>query len=202
MARLFLYDASAAFGDEPEVVEDVTQPFWQDYQVPVRLLRRTYLSCNASASFGDESEIFGTPDPFGQPSPMPVRLRRGSYLEPCGATDLDSGPVEGETDATFYATWQLPEQVRKRAFFMPVADADHATGAFAEPEGQSYFDCGAMPLLRSREWIRRVQGIETGHTLWVSIGARYGDLRMNMARFGNLETRPARHGSVRVAPSQ
>lgn len=157
---------------------------------------------DAYSGFGDEAEIFGTPDVFRDSEPMPIQLRRSAYLEPCGFSDFDSGEVAGETSAFFFDTYELPVKLRKNAKWFPYGITDFDSGSFAEPEGQSFYDCGQMPMLRSREWIRRSQGLETGHTLWVSIGARYGDMRVIMSRLGGLEVRPKRSGTVRVAPVQ
>lgn len=157
---------------------------------------------DAYSGFGDEAEIFGTPDVFRDSEPMPIRMRRSAYLEPCGFSDFSSGEVEGELSAFFFDTYELPVKLRKNAKWFPYGITDFDSGSFAEPDGQSFFDCGRMPILRSRDWIRDEHGLHSGHTLWVSIGARYGEMRTIMSRLGNLETRPARHGSVRVAPVQ
>lgn len=157
---------------------------------------------DSSASFGDEAEVFGTPEPICSYDMLPVQRKRTAYLEYVGHSDLDTGQVEGETDAIFSATWELPVTIRKRAFQYQASELDVNEGAFAEVEGQSFFDCGRMPVTRKRRAVRMSHGLETGHTLWVSIGARYGEMRTIMKHLGNMETRPKRFGDVRVAPVQ
>lgn len=157
---------------------------------------------DSNASFGDEAEVFGTPEPFQTQLPEPVTLRRSAYLEPCGTFDATSEQYEGETDAVFSPTWELPLRRKRFAYAMPYGITDFESGAFAEPEGQSFFDCGFMPVQRNLRAVQNERGLIAGMDLWVSLGARYGELRANMSRLGQLEVRPARHGSVRVAPSQ
>jgi hypothetical protein len=157
---------------------------------------------DSNTSFGDEAELFGTPEPFNFQLPEPVTLRRSAYLEPCGFSDFLTLDFEGETDAVFSSTWELPVERRRFAYLSPYGIHDAESGSFAEPEGQSFYNCGFMPVRRPKRGAWHQRGLVAGNDLWTSLGARYGELRVTMKHYGNLEVRPARHGSVRVAPSQ
>ena len=86
---------------------------------------------DSSSSFGDEAELFGTPEPFQSQFPEPVTLRRSAYLEPCGSSDNFTADFEGETDAVFMPTWELPLRKKRLAYLMPHGLHDEDSGSFA-----------------------------------------------------------------------
>ena len=98
-------------------------------------------------------------------------------------------------------TWQLPVECLDFAPWEPLGEFDLHSGQITV-DGQAWFDCGEMPVHFVRKEVWPEYGVVGAPDVWMSIGARYGELRVNMKRFGQLEVRPARHGSVRVAPSQ